>query len=293
MRQGGSLGAAPLAPAVPSFSPELTRHLRAGPELMVALDIDGTLVRSDGTVSVAVRDAVREVLEAGTNVVLATGRSIAGVLPVLDELGLERAWVVASNGAVCARVDPLLPGGHEITDVVTFDPEPALRLLRGFLPESLFAVEKAGEGFLVSHPFPPGELSGPVVVADFDQLCESPASRVTIRDLGLDARDFREVVERSGLAGVTYAIGWTAWLDLTPPGVTKASGLEIIRERVEVARGATVAVGDGHNDIEMLRWARVGVAMGGADAETASAADAVARHVDEDGLVLVLHSLLP
>lgn len=276
----------------PLFDPALTRHLDAGPELLVALDIDGTLVRGDGSVSPAVRACVRGLLERGAHVVLATGRSVAGLTPVLAELGIEVANVVSSNGAVCARVDPAVPGGHEISDVVTFDPEPALRLLRGLVPTGLFAVERAGEGFLVSSPFPAGELAGAVSVVDFEVLCEAPASRVTIRDLGLSADDFRRVVERSGLAGVTYAIGWTAWLDLTPPDVTKASALEVLRERLEVPAGSTLAVGDGHNDVAMLRWAGVGVAMGGAPSEVAAAADARTGHVDEDGLAPVLRSLL-
>ncbi len=280
------------AASAPAFDAALTRDLEPGPDLLVALDIDGTLVRSDGSVSPGVRAGVRDLLDVGTHVVLATGRSVNGLLPVLDELGMSRADVVAANGAVCARVDPLVPGRHEVTDVVTFDPEPALRLLRPLLPAGLFAVERAGEGFLVTRPFPDGELSEPVAVVDFEVLCAAPASRVTIRDLGLGARDLRELVDRSGLSGVTYAIGWTAWLDLTPPGVTKASGLEILRERLEVPAGATLAVGDGHNDVEMLRWAGVGVAMGGADARTRAAADAVTAHVDEDGLVSVLRSLL-
>lgn len=276
----------------PRFDRELTRHLRAGPDVFVALDIDGTLVRHDGALSPAVRSAVREVAEAGAQIVLSTGRSVNGLLTVLADLGLVDGWVVASNGAVCARTDPRLPDGHEITDVVMFDPEPALRLLRGFLPGGLFAVERAGEGLLVSHPFPPGELPGPVTVVDFETLCESPASRVTVRELALERDELRQIVDRSGLTDVTYAVGWTGWLDLTPPGVTKASGLEVLRERLEVPAGATLAVGDGENDIEMLRWARVGVAMGGAREAVVAAADAVTDSVEEDGLVPVLLSLL-
>ena len=71
-----------------------------------------------------------------------------------------------------------------------------------------------------------------------------------------------ELVERVGLQGVSYAIGWTAWLDLTPPGVSKASALERVRELLDVPAGATVTVGDGQNDREMLEWAGLGVAMG-------------------------------
>lgn len=275
-----------------AFSADLTRHLQAGPELLVALDIDGTLLHYDGSVTPEVRHAVADVRDAGAHVVLATGRTTMAVLPVLAALGIDRGWMVASNGAVCARLDPALPDGHEISDVVTFDPEPALRLLRGSVPEGLFAVEKLGEGFWVSHPFPPGELLERTRVVDFEDLCAAPASRVTLRAPSLAAEDFREIVERSGLVGVTYAIGWTSWLDLTPAGVTKASALETLRERLEVPPGATLAVGDGANDVEMLRWAGLGVAMGGAEDVVVAAADAWTGRVEENGVVPVLRSLL-
>ncbi|HLV03631.1 HAD family hydrolase [uncultured Georgenia sp.] len=264
----------------------------AGPELMVALDIDGTLVDHEQRMTTAVREAVAELRDSGTQVVLATGRSVSAVLPVLEELGIRHGWAVCSNGAVCLRLDPALPHGYEISDVVTFDPEPTLRLLREELPDGLFAVEDLGKGFKVSSPFPFGELSGEVTVVDFEELCSAPASRVTIRAPHLSADDFHALVDRVGLHGVSYAVGWTAWLDIAPEGVTKASALEMLRERTRTARAATVAVGDGRNDIEMLRWAALGVAMEWADEETRAAADLVTGSVHDDGVVPVLHALL-
>jgi hydroxymethylpyrimidine pyrophosphatase-like HAD family hydrolase len=276
----------------PEFRQELTAHLVAGPELLVALDIDGTVLGHDGTLSREVWEAVRELVATGTHVVPATGRSVTGLLPVLDSLGLTEGWAVAANGAVSLRLDPALPAGFEIADLVTFDPEPALRLLRDAHPDGLFAVEKLGEGFWVSHPFPEGELLEPVRVVDFEELCAAPASRVTMRAPELAPAELHDIVLRSGLQDVTYAIGWSAWLDLTPPGVTKASALEVLRERLEVAGSSTLAVGDGGNDLDMLAWADVGVAMGVADPRVLRVADAWTDEVSADGLVRVLRSLL-
>jgi len=264
----------------------------AGPDLLVALDIDGTLVDHEQRMTTAVRETVAELRDSGAQVVLATGRSVSAVLPVLAELGLGHGWAVCSNGAVCLRLDPQLPGGYEISDVVTFDPEPTLRLLREELPDGLFAVEDLGKGFKVSSPFPFGELSGEVTVVDFEELCSAPASRVTLRAPHLSADDFHALVDRVGLHGVSYAVGWTAWLDIAPEGVTKASALEMLRERVGIARDATVAVGDGRNDIEMLQWAALGVAMEWADEDTRAVADLVTGSVHEDGVVPVLRALL-
>lgn len=264
----------------------------AGPDLLVALDIDGTLIDHEERMTTAVRQTVGRLREAGARVVLSTGRSVSAVVPILAELELREGWAVCSNGAVCLRLDPALEGGYEISDVVTFDPEPALRLLREELPDGLFAVEDLGRGFKVTAPFPMGELSGEMTVVDFEELCAAPASRVTLRAPHLSAEDFHALVERVGLHGVSYAVGWTAWLDLAPDGVTKASALDTLRARMGVAPGATVAVGDGRNDIEMLRWAGLGVAMGGADEVTRAAADLVTGPVEEDGVVPVLSALL-
>jgi hydroxymethylpyrimidine pyrophosphatase-like HAD family hydrolase len=239
----------PALTAPPAFDPTRTRHLEPGPGLLVALDIDGTILGHDGSLSGDVADVVRDVVRAGTHVVLATGRSVTGLMPVVDMLGLTHGWAVAANGAVVLRLDRALERGYEVADVVTFDPEPALRALRAHLPDGLFAVEKLGEGFWVNHPFPSGELIEPVHVVDFEELCAAPASRVTLRAPDLQRDELHEVVTRSGLQDVTYAIGWSAWLDLTPPGVTKASALEVVRERLEVPLDATLAVGDGGNDL--------------------------------------------
>src|SRR5699024_4554840 len=127
------------------------------------------------------------------------------------------------------------------------------------------AVEVLGEGFMVTEPFPLGELTGRQDVVSFEELCRSAASRVTVRAPDLTAGDFHDLVDRTGLHGVSYAVGWTAWLDLSPEGVSKASALEVVRQRLSVARAATLAAGDGRNDIEMLDWAGYGIAMGDAD----------------------------
>ncbi len=263
--------------------------------LLVALDVDGTIVDHDLGLTDRVRDAVRAVAAAGHHVVIATGRSLVSTRPVLDALGLVSGYVVCSNGAVTERIGPDLPGGHEQVDVVTFDPSAALELLRAELPDAAFAVEVADGGVLVAGSFPEGELSGgpgglrPV---EFAELAGLAATRVVVRSPEHTPQDFLELVGRVGLAGVNYAVGWTAWLDLAPQGVTKASALELVRERLGVAPEATLAVGDGRNDVEMLRWAARGVAMGQGPAEVLAAAGEVAASVDDDGLADVLEGLL-
>jgi hydroxymethylpyrimidine pyrophosphatase-like HAD family hydrolase len=267
-------------------------HPRTPADLLVALDVDGTLMSYDGVISPEVRAVVADLLAAGAHVVLATGRSVVATMPVAQELGIERGWAISSNGAVTARLDPDLEGGYEFTDVITFDPEPALRVLAMELPDALYAVEDLGRGFRVSAPFPDGELGGAFEVVGFDELCAHPATRVIMRSPDSTPEEFHELVERVGLHEVTYAVGWTAWLDLTPGGVSKGSALEELRRSLGVQPFATVAIGDGGNDREMLRWAARGVAMGHAPEDVRAVADEVTGTIDDDGAVEVLRSLL-
>ena len=91
---------------------------------------------------------------------------------------------------------------------------------------------------------------------------------------------------------VSYAVGWSAWLDLTPEGISKGSALEELRQKLGVEPFATVAIGDGRNDVEMLTWVARGVAMGHADEPVRAAADEVTGTIDDDGAVAVIRSLL-
>ncbi len=257
---------------------------------VVALDIDGTLlswVEGQGTtyesVTPAVYDAVHRVLDAGAHVVLASGRSPHGMTPIADLLDLhetdaDRLWIVASNGAVVFRYPPM-----EVVLEETFDAAPAVRAVLERHPTALVAVEERGVGYRVSKEFPTGELSGEMILTDVEDLVAGPVSRVIIRDPQATAEDFVRLASELGLHGTDYVVGWTAWLDLAPVGVTKASGLQYVVDQLGLSAADTLAIGDGRNDIEMLQWAGRGVAMGQAVQSVIDAADDVTDIVSEDG----------
>lgn len=278
-----------MSPALEDMNPPL------GPDTwrLLGLDIDGTLMHWGGDISPSVARAVEQVRMCRNHVILATGRNIIATLPVAEQLGIRRGWAVCSNGAVTIRLNPATPGGYDIVETVTFNPRAALELIREEMPDAFFAVEDLGVGFRVSREFPMGELVGRQrVVDDFDELSHEEATRVVIRAPGADVSHFDDLVRRIGLNDVTYAVGYSAWLDLTPPGVTKASALEALRRKLGIYPDHTVAVGDGNNDIEMLRWAGQSAAMGSAPRPVMEVADEVVGSVDEDGLLQVLERLI-
>jgi len=267
---------------------------------LVALDIDGTLlawVEGRGTtheeVRPKVRAAVQRAHDAGAHVVLASGRSPHGMTRIADLLDLhdegnDPLWVVASNGAVVFRYPPL-----EVVHEVTFDARDAVRAVLAEHPEALVAVEERGVGYRLNRHFPDGELTGDMIVTDLEEMIAEPVSRVIVRDPQATAEDFLATVERLGLHGTNYVVGWTAWLDLSPVGVDKASGLSEVCRRLDIDRADVLAIGDGRNDVEMLQWAGRGVAMGQAVEEVRAAADDVTGTVDDDGVVLELSRFFP
>ncbi len=261
---------------------------------LVALDVDGTILHHDGHLSDRVVAAVRALADTQAHVLIATGRSVLATLPVLTslELMVDGTYAVCSNGAVTIVIDSTASEGYRVHDVVTFDPRPAVELVQRALPGVLIAVEEVGRGFKVNELFPEPELSGEQRAVSAHELVSTRATRVTVRDLSSTPDEFAEVIERIGLHGVNYAIGFSAWLDLAPEGVSKASALEQVRRVLGVEPGDTVAVGDQRNDLEMLHWAAWGVAMGQAPPEVVAAADGTTGTVDEDGLATVLDDVL-
>jgi hydroxymethylpyrimidine pyrophosphatase-like HAD family hydrolase len=255
--------------------------------VLAAIDVDGTLLNFDGSLSTAVADAVGRASDAGVHIIIATGRSMHATLPVCDRLGIASGFAVSSNGAVVVDVAARVP-----VDVATFDATESVRFFADSVPDALLAVEQLGVGYRVTGEFPPGELDGQITVVTHDELLEAPVTRLVARLPNGNREEFFELARAAGLRGVDYAIGYTAWLDFMPEGVSKASGLATVCEKLSVRQADVLAVGDGHNDLEMLAWAGRGVAMGQAPDDVKAIADEVCRSVDEDGVAALLDGYL-
>jgi HAD superfamily hydrolase (TIGR01484 family) len=245
---------------------------------MVALDIDGTLLDAHEYITPAVRNAVGRARDAGAHIVLSTGRSTFGITRVVEDLDLTGGYAVASNGAVTFSYWPV-----EVRSTTTFDARETVKLLLEQVPDAMVAVEVIGRGYRVNKPFPHGEITGELWIESVDELVAEPVTRVIIRDPSQSAEEFVELAERLGLQGTNYFVGYTAWLDLAPEGVSKASGLASIANVLGVDHTDVLAIGDGRNDIEMLRWAGRGVAMGQAPLSVQDSADDVTDTLMDDG----------
>lgn len=260
---------------------------------LVALDIDGTLMQEDGVVSPEVIAEVQRMRDLGHEVMLATGRSVAMTLPVLDRFDLTPLYVVCSNGAITLKRDADAPTGYSNIAVESFDPTEVLTTIRGSLVNASYAVEDENGFSRYTGTFPDSSLGGTSEKVSFEQLLEHQATRVVVISPEHGVEDFLSIVEGMGLHKVTYNVGWTAWLDIAPDGVNKATALERVREWLDIPRSRVIAVGDGRNDIDMLEWASEegrGVAMGQAPDEVLAVSNEVTGTDLEDGVATLFRT---
>ena len=256
---------------------------------LVATDLDGTLVRTDGTVSGYSRGVLAELDRLGVPVVIVTARPIRWMDDLWSMVG-QHGLAIVSNGA--AVVDLGNGETRTVRDVHGIDPAAGLRMIeavRRAVPEASYAVECVSglvrdDRYRELDPFPDDSPIG-----DLAELWTEPALKVLVKHLDVpDPEGFR--------ARVTAAVGdaaiatWTVdgLVEISAAGVTKATALARVAEELGVEAADVVAFGDMPNDLEMLRWVGHGVAMGNAHPALKDVADEVTATNAEDGLALVL-----
>jgi len=204
-----------------------------------------------------------------------------------ERLGYTDAWSYEADGLDCfTSLAPVALAtrmrlGTAIANVFTRGP-------------ATLAMSAAGVADLAPGRFILGLGAGsqPIVESWNGGRFAQPATRVVVRSPEHTPEDFLELVERLGLHGGSYTVGWTAWLDIAPEGVSKAHGLQFVTSSLGVDAADVLAVGDGRNDLEMFAWAGRAVAMGQAPDQVRDAADEVCADVYADGLADVLERLV-
>lgn len=252
---------------------------------LVALDVDDTLVPHNGAVSERVVESIERVTEAGVLVVLATGRTPSTTLPIARAAGIQDL-VVCSNGALLVSVET-----ERTLEAITFDPKPVLEELVEHLPDAVYAVEDVNGIFHATKVFGAGALGLSIREVPFEHLLREPVIRLVVRSQEHVDTGFGPIVEKLGYQSVIFGVGEVAWMDVAGKGVNKATMLQRLCERRSLDPTQAIAIGDFWNDIEMLRWAGVGVAMGSAPDPVKAAADLITSAVPGEGVADVLDAI--
>ncbi|MEX2289261.1 MAG: Cof-type HAD-IIB family hydrolase [Mycobacteriales bacterium] len=253
---------------------------------LVASDLDGTLLRSDGTVSPRTREVLARVERSGVLFVMVTGRPPRWMGTVAEQTG-HRGIAVCANGALVydlhtervIRSSPI--AASAAADVVA--------ALRRDVPGITFAVERVLEGFGREPSYLPRWDVGEAAVAPVEELIAAGVVKLLARheELGSDELLARARESVGAVVECTHSTT-DGLLEISATGISKASGLASIAEEREVAADEVVAFGDMPNDLPMLSWAGHSVAMSNAHPEVLATVDEVAASNDEDGVAQVL-----
>jgi len=272
------------APALVHFDPQALDTIDF-PQL-IGIDVDGTLVPADGVVRHRVIEAIAACEAAGVRVVLATGRSLSTTTPIARAARMD-GWMVCSNGSILATATP-----EVIVEALTFDPAPFLDRMIPLLPGAIFTVEDAWGVMNTNVAFRGGALGMAVREMPLEAVREIEAVRLVIRSEEHMEEGLGHLVEELDLHEVQFGIAKVAWLDVGPREVNKASMLNALCTRLDLDPARTITIGDGGNDLRMLEWAGLGVAMGSASDEVKGYADAVTNAEPGDGVAEVLEAVV-
>lgn len=263
---------------------------------LIALDIDGTLLTSQRTISPDTLKALRAASAAGVRIVLATGRAFRSLQDVMEKLGCADYAVTSSGGGV-------------------FDAEGNMLFAAKFSPEHVRAVLAAvrrfgtypelyirGQAYAAALELDslrawgvPEKVCGYILdtrvrVEDMDAFIDSRIADIEGMDVLTAPYEHRAAMRAAleGIDGLAVSSSSPHYVDVNTAGVTKASGLEFLGRRLGIAPGEMAAFGDAENDLPMLSYAGLGIAMGNAAPETAAAARYVTDSNDGEGIAKAL-----
>lgn len=256
---------------------------------LVAIDLDDTLLTPEGKISERVRWAIREVQSLGCLVTLATGRMFRSAQPFAAELGLDLPLITYQGALIkTSRTQEVWREGSLRPDVLY----PLLRFLEQaevhinlYLGDDLYVAELNQIAANYAHfsqvpvqavgrlsRFPLAAATKVVAIGDPDYLRER-LQPLALREFG---------------SSLTINRSRPHFLEFGHPEATKAKALAHLASRLVISREQVMAIGDGENDLDMLEYAGVGVAMGNADAAALAVANFVTASNAEDGVAKAL-----
>jgi Cof subfamily protein (haloacid dehalogenase superfamily) len=266
-------------------------QLQPGPRRLLALDLDGTLIGEDLRIPDAVRRAIRRAQDAGVYVTLATGRSVRATLPFATALDID-APLICYQGA---RIQHARTGEVIFNHLVPSDLAiEVARIVGGagvhiqaYIDDELYVPVERPEIEVYTRLSP---VPIPVhIVDDLAQvLAERPPTKLVFVADEATVKLWVERLQQRFGERLSIMRSYPVFGEAVAPGCSKATALAFLADQLGVPREATVAVGDQENDIPMLRWAGLGLAVANAVPAVLAVADAVVPSVWEAGVAVAI-----
>ncbi|WP_333736800.1 HAD family hydrolase [Streptomyces sp. IBSBF 2806] len=261
------------------------------PYRLIATDLDGTLLRSDESVSRRTRDALAAATAAGAAHIVVTGRGVPWTRHILDDLGYDGLAVCGQGAQVYDA------GSHRLLTSVTLDRQlagVALAKIESEVGPLHLAASRdgldgdvlVGPGYAITGTLPATPFT------DASDLWSAPLNKIYIQHPELSDDALAEAARQAAGGFVTVAMAGAGIVELLPLGLSKATGLSLAARRLGLKAAETIAFGDMPNDIPMFAWAAHGVAMANAHQELRAVADEVTSSNEDDGIAEVLERFL-
>ena len=263
----------------------------------IALDLDGTLLNSQKEISKKNKEVIMKAAKAGVKIILASGRPVPGIKKIAKQLHLEEVggYILAYNGGMiidCKSGEiirrEVIPTDY-YTDIVHCANKQGITTLT-YDSDGIITNDETDEYVefesrinnisirQVFHLEEEAQLDPPVKF-----LCVG--DHKTLQQLQVKLDD-----KLKGAVNIFFSEPF--FLEITPQGIEKASSLEILLEKLGIDRKSLIACGDGYNDIPMMRYAGLAVAMENAQAETKEWADYIAQSNDENGVAAAIEKFI-
>jgi Cof subfamily protein (haloacid dehalogenase superfamily) len=262
---------------------------------LLALDVDGTLLTNKQAISEATRSAIQAVTARGIRVVLASGRGPRTLRSILAQLDLEGPAIAFSGGMLCSL-------GHEEANAIKVISEQHLAvssaqtIVRQALARGFSVTWFVGETWhiqawddILRHE---AEFTGmPLIARAPMSLLTDPPHKIQCivadMDQAQQLKQFRDQLPRDCIGLFTHE----TFLEIFPASVNKAIALQQLGEQLGIGLHEMAAIGDGENDLAMLKTVGLGIAMGQAQQHIQQAAAWVTASNDEDGVALAIERI--
>jgi len=264
---------------------------------MLALNIDGTVLQSNGKIHKSTKEAIEYVQQKGIYVTLVTSRTFASAKKVAKALKLD-SILITHRGAYIAKEIGKPIHAARVQENITYD---LVRLLEGFPCQirlvhenySLANKYKLNHNLLAKTVFTTGDpvfYSQQFVDSIGDTIIDEPANPSSIEvyfEYKDDLTDVQKAIEKMFTEVDCMALNELR-LDIVPSGVSKLNGLLYLAERLGISRNEIVCIGDEFDDIDMIEAVGLGVAMGNASVEVKRAADWITRSQNQQGVAYMV-----
>ncbi|MDD7794993.1 Cof-type HAD-IIB family hydrolase [Clostridium sp. 'White wine YQ'] len=264
---------------------------------LIAIDMDGTLLKDDKSISDITKMGLKSAQELGVKIVLTSGRPIQGIKKYLDELDLtgEEDYVIGLNGALICKTSDYSVVSSNAT-LTGKDLKYIYNKVKG-LNTYIHAFTNNGDLVNKTSKFSDNEekrLNLKIKQVDFlkDVLDNDEILKVVLEEEKevldkITAKVPKELFEEYN---VIRSVDFM--LEFMNRGCNKASGLQKLVEYLGISKEEIIAIGDAENDIEMIEYAGLGVAMGNAKEEIKSIANFITKSNEEDGVTFVIEKFI-